>query len=692
MEPEIIRMYSSSPPPLDSVADDDEDDEFGEFGGFSEVNNSGMGFADFDTVNFPKSREDFIPSKHFLPIPDYSDSSVNNFASLTSNKASEKVSEISSSKKGLSSVFESNTNHETTQFNVAALDNKGSSGEIKTHLNSETHISSVDNANLVSKGQDQMVNTCNGEKIHSLENLTNGFTVVDSANPQGLQDVDSMGHSKGFKSISSHSTDLSIDFSPPSPGDDFADFATFSSKDTVDLDDAEQQTRMGLHEGQTPSINVNTTLSRYEDGINSAPTEVINDPVFQDTVDLDDLSSVNPSLEQDKLTLDSVPPPDSMAPESSISDSMHSMDTKTTTGLKQSENEDALQSLDSDSSLAHKNSLDRKELSLNLNNEFENTNIGNISHDQPEYDSSFGDFNAATEESPPPLTDNSESSNTHYNAPLDLHMNELEDDFGDFKDMNFESFPEQQRVASEKLSLPDLAEKQSLQNPSKETDEFTDFGNFVSLEKKEEWSTVQDSNDFAEFSTAGSFTQSPEWNAFEDDQAESSSWASFEDQKADNQAKSDDWQSFRTDMPSSTNVQVINSEMVDLPAFQDSETSLVCDDSTLAFQHSLMGHLEQIVQACFPLPSVAIIEVNISPLDLLLCTEQQGEASKSKSSTRLHAEVLDIWVELQDIHDAFGLKYQWGGSHSNKNLLCSLGIDTRNILKNGLFPLHGEHL
>lgn len=31
MEPDIIRMYSSSPPPLDNGAEDEDDDEFGEF-------------------------------------------------------------------------------------------------------------------------------------------------------------------------------------------------------------------------------------------------------------------------------------------------------------------------------------------------------------------------------------------------------------------------------------------------------------------------------------------------------------------------------------------------------------------------------------------------------------------------------------------------------------------------------------
>lgn len=40
----------------------------------------------------------------------------------------------------------------------------------------------------------------------------------------------------------------------------------------------------------------------------------------------------------------------------------------------------------------------------------------------------------------------------------------------------------------------------------------------------------------------------------------------------------------------------------------------------------------------------------------------------------------DVWQQLQDVHNAYGLRYQWGGSYTNKALLCSLGIDTRNIV------------
>ncbi|XP_068088436.1 aftiphilin isoform X2 [Hyperolius riggenbachi] len=677
-----MELYSSSPPPLDIIADDDEEDEFGDFGRFSDVNNPGIGFTDFDAVNYPKSREDFIPSKHFLPIHDYTDNSVNNIASLTSVKASEGISEISTSKKGLSSGLESDANHETTQFNDAALENKGNSGETDIHLNSRINLSSDDDddADVVSRSQNQIAGTCNGEKIQSLENLTNGFTVVDSANPQGLQDVDSVGHSKGCKS---HSTDLKLDFSPPSPGDDFADFATFSSKDTVDLDDPEPQAHLGLHEGHTPSIKHSTKIDRSEDEIVSTPTEVLNDPISQGREDSHDLAPADLPLERDILAVDSVlpPHPGTAVLETSIPDSMHSTDTKRTPGLAQTMNEKVLWQCNDAMSITPDQSLNAKELALSSNAEIEDTTAGSLSQDQPECDSSFGDFDAATEESPPPLTDNSESSKTYFHAPLELVMNEADDDFCDFDEING-SLHEDLTATSEKLSLSDVAEEHSPEKSSEGTDEFSDFGNFVTLQKKEDWGAVQGS-EFAAFSTADDPPQPPEWNAFGEDQGESSSWAAFEEQKTDCQAKSDDWQSFRTDVPSSTDDQVINTQNIDLPACHQTESNLVCEDPSFAFQHSLLGRLERVIQSSFPIPSVADMEETISPLDLLLCTEHQEEASTSKSSRSLHTVVLDIWNEVQDIHDAYGLKYQWGGSHSNKKLLCSLGIDTRNILYTG---------
>ncbi|XP_075719242.1 aftiphilin isoform X2 [Rhinoderma darwinii] len=663
MEPEIIRMYSSSPPPLDSVADDDDDDGFGEFGGFSDVSNSGIGFANFDSVGYPKARDDFISSKHFLPIRDYADG-VNNFTSLTTN---ENISEMGISKKGPCSVIEANINHDTTQFNVAALDNKGSSQENEEYLNSETHLTCVDNVDLISRSPEQIVSTCNGEKLHRLENLTNGFVVVDGDNPQGLQEIDRMGHSKGFKSISSHSTDLSIDFSPPSPGDEFAYFATFYSKEPVDLDEAQGQPPKDSHEGPAQSINVRTESSRTEHGSASAAVEVLQDPFPQEEIE-----------EPDKLALDSVPPHETMSvtQESDISDSMHSLDTKNTSKLTQSLKEEKQTIIKKINSLSCDESLETSVRKIELKCNIERGHTMNVSPDEPELDA-FESFDAAL-----PVTDNITLDKKHVHEPLELPSNVTEvnedEDFGSLED-KIGVFQEDQAGPSEMSS----EEKPSQQWSSEEPDEFSAFGSFVSLAKKEEPNVRQESDDFADFSTAGSIQQPSDWNAFEDDddQGGSPSWAAFGDQKTEFPTKSDNWQSFRTDVPCSNDDQ--STQSIDFPAVHETETTLVCEDSTIDFQNPLLSRLERIIQACFPPPPVAEINENISSLDLLLCAEQQEVTSKSKSTTSLHTEVLDIWTELQDIHDAYGLKYQWGGSHSNKTLLCSLGIDTRNILFTG---------
>ncbi|XP_077138632.1 aftiphilin isoform X1 [Ranitomeya variabilis] len=661
MEPEIIRMYSSSPPPLDNVADDDDDDGFGEFGGFSDVNNSGIGFTDFDSVGYPKTREDFIPSKHFLPIHDYSDN-VNNLSSLTSINTSENISEIGISKKGPCSVFETNIHHDATQFNVAALDNKGNSGENAKYINSETHHTCVDNDDLVSRSQEQIVSTCNGDKIHSLENLTNGFAAVDSDNPQGLQNLDIVGHTKGIKSISSHSTDLSIDFSPPSPGDEFADFATFSSRSHVDLGEARMQELKYSHEGQAQSINVSSESSRFEHGSVSAAMEVPEDPFSQEEIE-----------EPDPFALDGDPPHEKVltALESNISDSMHSLDTKNTSNLTQSRKEEEqtinkMSSLSLDESLETSKDVGKTE----LDSDMESGHSVKVSR---EVFDAFGDFDSA-----PPVTDNVTLDKKHIHEPLELPVEVNEDEFGLFEDTNV-AVQEEAASSSEKMYSED---KPSQQWTSEGPDEFSDFGGFISKANKEESNFKQDSDDFADFSTADGIQQPSEWSAFDDDQAGgSSSWAAFGDQKMESSTEAADWQSFRTDVPSSTDNQVVNTQSIDLPAVPESETSLAYEDSTLAFQNPVLSRLERVLLACFLPPPVPEIDEKVSPLDLLLCTEQQEDTSKS--TTSLHTGVLDIWAELQDIHDAYGLKYQWGGSHSNKKLLRSLGIDTRNILFTG---------
>ncbi len=57
MEPDVIRLYSSSPPPLDDAGEDEEEDEFGQFGGFDGGGVlSSFSFSELDTpTSFNKS-------------------------------------------------------------------------------------------------------------------------------------------------------------------------------------------------------------------------------------------------------------------------------------------------------------------------------------------------------------------------------------------------------------------------------------------------------------------------------------------------------------------------------------------------------------------------------------------------------------------------------------------------------------
>lgn len=126
-----------------------------------------------------------------------------------------------------------------------------------------------------------------------------------------------------------------------------------------------------------------------------------------------------------------------------------------------------------------------------------------------------------------------------------------------------------------------------------------------------------------------------------------------------------------------------NSGTVDPASFQSIDEmarmkSTTPCDVTLTQVH-LLNRLGRIFQTCFA--SLPVLEVNeeVSTLRQVL----QTGLGKSEEVKPSNGELLAVWTELQDVEDAHGLRYQWGGSHSNKKLLISLGIDTRNILFTG---------
>ncbi|XP_061084565.1 aftiphilin isoform X2 [Conger conger] len=95
---------------------------------------------------------------------------------------------------------------------------------------------------------------------------------------------------------------------------------------------------------------------------------------------------------------------------------------------------------------------------------------------------------------------------------------------------------------------------------------------------------------------------------------------------------------------------------------------------------TLASRLERLFRASFPETRGPDSGEQVPSLKAVLePPDGQPEPGEERGSAR-YRDPRDVWWQLQDIHDAFGLKFQWGGSHSNQALLCSLGIDTRNIM------------
>ncbi|XP_048125232.1 aftiphilin-like [Alosa alosa] len=97
---------------------------------------------------------------------------------------------------------------------------------------------------------------------------------------------------------------------------------------------------------------------------------------------------------------------------------------------------------------------------------------------------------------------------------------------------------------------------------------------------------------------------------------------------------------------------------------------------------SLSSRVQRLFQASFPHVEAPQVGEEIPSLKVLLVPQEPEPRQEQKNQTPSfsHREPQDMWWHLQEIHSAFSLKFLWGGSHSNKQLLRSLAMDTRNIV------------
>ncbi|XP_054678067.1 aftiphilin isoform X2 [Grus americana] len=686
MEPDIIRMYSSSPPPLDNGAADDDEDEFGEFGGFSGVSTADVAFAEFDTPDYSHPKEEFIPTNHFIPLHDYSDNvaSIATFTSVENGK--DCIAELPTLTKELSDTSATSTSKEKFKFRPSgtALEDVNKSGEQRDNTGKlEGFSSCVIRTGIAGESQVEQIDACNGEKLPCLEILTNGFAALDPVNPQGTEDLDSIGDSKGLKTVSAHSTEQNLN-SMPSSGEDFADFATFSNKNPIHLEGTGLTICSVLNERDSLSIQENNRINRVtciEEEVCISEISCEQGPSAQEDNEFA-ISSTSQTTGSSICTTENGEHSGRRREHGTENskDFTRPDDSSGTEDVKI----DKIQSLSSD--LAGEKLGDSEDLKIGGSS----TEVVACSDT---HDDDFGDFGSVSSASPT-FVNAQESINA-----LDLkgaskqptHISEPNDDFGEFRDTSTVS---QQPARLDQTELNQTADSLECDTTSKtsgldfqhttevENGDDGEFGDFDSVPKPQDESVAfQDSDDFADFSSAAC-NQATDWNAFEDEQKDSCSWAAFGDEQAgESHHRKETWQSHRTDASARIDDPVLHkTDSFALASFQGT-TSKQSQEPAASVQTTLLSRLERIFEVCFPSVPVLEIEEEISSLNHLLeAGEKQTTAEKTLANS---GELMDVWTELQDIHDAYGLRYQWGGSHSNKKLLRSLGIDTRNILFTG---------
>ncbi|XP_064174225.1 aftiphilin-like [Anguilla rostrata] len=267
------------------------------------------------------------------------------------------------------------------------------------------------------------------------------------------------------------------------------------------------------------------------------------------------------------------------------------------------------------------------------------------------------------------------------------------EDFGDFNATGFAASPflEGEEPPADRTndegSSGDFGQTETLDRvadlaarPTTESTEEGEFGRSEDGEsvKKEgeddqgEFAGFPGSDSFADFSSAptGAEPDSPAgWSAFEQPEdaapAGGSSWAAFQAEQGavlggENEETS--WDDAATAPPSGC--------------------PRTCRRDSLSA--SLVSRLERLFRVSFPAVGDPEAGGEVPSLKALLePPDGRLEPGEERSSASHSTGPRDVWWRLQDIHDAFGLRYQWGGSHSNRALLCSLGIDNRSTLFTG---------
>ncbi|KAJ8002164.1 hypothetical protein DPEC_G00176980 [Dallia pectoralis] len=702
MEPDVIRMYSSSPPPMEDAAEEDD-----EFGGFSGVPTS-ISFTEFDTP---------------APFNQVSALSATSPPELINNRGVVGSSDLSSGPMGRVPMNELSMANGVLPVGCqddSLLDRTGMAEDVKklaNHPHPNNHSNPLEIPDSTQVDNTDKVLDCNGGVI---DVLTNGFGTFEMEGSQSLQ---SPVHSKQ-RGTPLATIDCAENNRPNSPEDDFADFSAFSNSDgqgnpsevtnrsSENLDYPnrdkwlagtacqQEQEHFNVEQGvrskdndrdtscshiRTEPKNIAGSVALPHPGVTGETTTGLSSGDFhRDAANFEqrgvetDFTHERSGLQQVCIKQSAIEvvcgngsPPEAVDGEEQV--------TQNGVDLEQFEDDD-----DDDDAIVCENGVlpesncgdvepsdERGGSEAETETETETSFGRPLSTDALE----FGDFSTTGSVPSAPLQEETATPADHSLLPED----DDGEDFGDFGDVG--SLCGQGFVDFDQPSLQGLPATQEIADASED-----DFGVFdvpVSSIGNAKETADDDRGNFSDFPSSDSFADFRSAPVEPDPDA---GWNAF-DEPEQGHEDSDSWAAFGEGPPAGTSsLEACDNEWQECepaaahPAGNDPG---IRKNSQSA---ALCGRLETLFLATFPdAPVTPVVEKVVSLKTLLEPPERlQQEKSGSKSSASDNGFVGDeLWRQLLDIHEAFGLRHQWGGSHSNKTLLCSLGIDIRNILFTG---------
>uniref|UniRef100_A0A1A7WN80 Aftiphilin a n=2 Tax=Iconisemion striatum TaxID=60296 RepID=A0A1A7WN80_9TELE len=591
MEPDVIRIYSSSPPPMEDGAEE-EDEEFGDFGTFSSVPNS-ISLSEFDTPT-----------------------TFNQTCALTATSPPELLG--SRGVAGFSHGPANGTCRPSTELpkanGVGPISHQDSCPLDRTETKKPVSCS-LDFS--VSNMEDSESTECNGGDT---EVLTNGFVTFDVQETLSSQ-ISVHSLKKGT------STEDTGSFHTGSPEDEFADFAAFSTSEghlsqVVD-EDRDSLTAGCLH----PEAAIHNQDSNTEQGSEDRDPGETSDGGNADSLQRD----LRPERSETDCTNDCLT--------FSMMDGSNEAAGNTVDDLSPDLTADSEVGQSDEKSSETETSFGRPLSTEALEEYGDMSTTGSVpspplqgdTATPAEDDEDFGDFGDAAVFGGQGFGDVQQDQVQDSAAGLDVNT-EQDDDFGDFNSPKIHTTGNE--VGGEEAEFPEFPASSS-------------FGNFSSAVGAEE-----DSG----------------WRAFgEQQEPEGESWATFSTESSPAPStESKDGEGHEGGAPAASR-----------PGRSDTQLAL------------LSSRLEKLFHSSFPPNSVqnqheekqvVSLKILLEPPEVGSKLKVEEEDARSRCSRRVHD---GVWSQLQDVQEAVGLRYQWGGSHCNKVLLCCLGIDTRNILFTG---------